>query len=616
MFVFQIQQNHFPQPSPHPHPDVSHAPPPTSAENQSLEPHRPEKHIEENHIIENHYDEFGNPYDPNQSSEIDEEDEGEITNVDIHTYSSDDQGGSSHTHYTKNNGGSHESFEQTSPSGTGELTGKTTSFDFRYSEFWLYKIFVGSRYLFLNLPVWLLEILFTIEHTVILNFGVFNFNRLCQIKRGAVINVITRKWQKFFKFIFFLLSVDHGAQSSSYENSNSYYTIPPDVNIHHYNMHREYDQLLSKEPNLLGDYNPRPIILNQYEVHENTEEDTSNNNLGVGQVQSKPTTPQLSTTPSSNEINTNHLNLVSSNYKVPDIKKYQYAKHFVKQVLDNKHGKNVVLPSLNENIHNSLHNPAMKIIISPNNQLKQNTPSPDQFSFSKPPTYFLDQNLPNRNHNSPLNFEGNFPFKSITVNNEKLPAITLSHDSNIHIRPNPKFLNMNNPFNHRFIPTNFMKSSPSISNTISPYTMHSTSYFNSKDFLKPLYSFQHLPQLQPLFKADASNRNNVFFPNMNKNFNVIKLKPQTLADYSYVSPSRQNYVRTVIMTNRKDDLRNLESMRPPPPAQQQTWDKQNGYQQIVPDSYAKITLPKSIYHLNLIKSPSISSPNISIAAGG
>lgn len=53
---------------------------------------------------------------------MDEDDEGEITNVDIHTYSSDDQGGSSHTHYTKNNGVSYESFEQTAPSGTGKLS--------------------------------------------------------------------------------------------------------------------------------------------------------------------------------------------------------------------------------------------------------------------------------------------------------------------------------------------------------------------------------------------------------------------------------------------------------------------------------------------------------------
>ncbi|XP_026686360.1 putative uncharacterized protein DDB_G0282499 [Diaphorina citri] len=526
------------------------APPATSAEvTNSAEPPRGEKHIEENHIIENHYDEFGNPYDPNQSGE-DEDDEGEITNVDIHTYSSDDQGGSSHTHYTKNNGVSYESHEETAPSGLGDLTG------------------------------------------------------------------------------------DHGAQSSSYENSNSYYTIPPNANIHHYNMHREYDHLLSKQPSLhdLNDYKPKPIILNQYQVHENTEEDTSNNNLAPITVSRKPDAPQPTNSPSHNEINTNHLNLNN---------KHQYGKHYVNQLLDNKHGKHIRLPSSSSvssenNYQTHLHDSAVKMIVSPNTQLKQNPYSPQHYSFSRAPSYFFDQNRLNyslkpmqQDGNKPLNSQGgHIPIiKSITVNNEKLPAITLTSDK-VTINLNHKLINRNNPFNHRvqlnnkFIP---LKSTPSTLNSIASNHLQDGSYFNSKDFLKPLYSFQHLPQLQPLFNADSSNNNNrVLFSNSN-NFNMMKLKPQRLSDYAKLSPNRQNYVRKMIM-NRQDDVsKNLESMRPPPPAQRQTWSEhylsrpKHPFQQIIPDSYAKITLPKSIYHLNLIKAPVLSSPNTlqqRIAVGG
>ncbi|KAL1456382.1 hypothetical protein WDU94_001113, partial [Cyamophila willieti] len=539
------------------HQDVSNSLSSTSGEtNQSLDPPPPrgEKHIEENHIIENHYDEFGNPYDPNQSVSGEEDDEGEITNVDIHTYSSDDQGGSSHTHYTKNDGGSHESFEQTSPSGVGEL------------------------------------------------------------------------------------SVDHGAQSSSYENSNSYYTIPPDVNIQHYNMHREYDHLLSKEPNLhdLTEYKPKPIILNQYEVHENTEEDTSNNNLGIGSgtgtgtgpvqnkpsfdsVPNKPSFPQLPQFPSApnhpNEIKTIQLNSVSSGHNTPN-KKFQYGKHYVKQLLDNKHGKLVSnkLPasslSLGENNQNH-HDFGMKNI---NTQLQHNLYSPNHYTFARAPAYVLDQAPMGKYTVKPvheamtnqLNIQtgltGSFPLKTITINNEKLPGISLGEK--VHIRTNPKFLNhFNNrvQMNGKAIRLNSMKplapSAPSVNALINQ--AQENSYFKSKDYLKPLYNFQNIPELQPLFKADSSN----------KNFNMVKLKPTKIAEYATYSPTRQTYVQTLIMS-RKDDFRNMESLRPPPPAQKETWDRNyspSPWKQIIPDSYAKITLPKSIYHLNLIKTPMLSS---------
>uniref|UniRef100_A0A8D9A179 Uncharacterized protein n=1 Tax=Cacopsylla melanoneura TaxID=428564 RepID=A0A8D9A179_9HEMI len=438
-------------------------------------------------------------------------------------------------------------------------------------------------------------------------------------------------------------------------------------------MHREYDHLLSKEPILhdLTEYKPKPIILNQYEVHEDTEEDTSNNNLGTGSgsvqnkpgfnseqnkpslkseqkkpsfdsVQNKPSfdsvqktpsfpqfpqlpsTPHLPSRPShTNEIKTTQLhglNLVSSGNNAPN-KKFQYGKHYVKQLLDNKHGKLVTnqLPvsSLSLGEHNQNYS-AMKNM---NTQLKHNLYSPNHYTFARAPAYVLDQtpvgkyavkpvheDLTNQ-FNIQTGLTGAYPLNTITIHNEKLPAISLGNEK-IHIRTNPKFLN---PFNNRVqmngkaIPWHSMKSIAPTVNTLIPNQVQENSYFKSKDFLKPLYSFQNLPQLQPLLNADSSNKNNVFYPT--KNFNMVKLKPTKIADYATYSPTRQTYVRTMIMS-RKDDFRNMESLRPPPPAQKETWDRNYSsgpWKQIIPDSYAKITLPKSIYHLNLIKTPVLSS---------
>lgn len=417
--------------------------------------------------------------------------------------------------------------------------------------------------------------------------------------------------------------------------------------MHHYNMHSEYNNLLSKEPNLndLGDYKPKPIRLNQYEVHENTEEDTSNNNLGPTTEKSQPIplreTNELKPLPETNhlkslieknhlkplqetnhlkplletnhlkpliethrlkpQLETNHLNFVPNRNNAP-INVYQFGKLDVKQLSDIKQGKQIRLPLPSSGQHDA----GVKMIISPNIQLQHNQISPAHYSFSRAPSFFLDQSHlkpKEQDFKTHLNsYNGYFPFKSMPKNHEKLPAIPLESEKLI-INSNPKLINRHNPLHHRvkfnqFIPLNSLKTSqPVLQN------LHDSSYFNAKDFLKPLYSFQNHPGLQPLFKAEPSNSNTVYLPHSNRNFHMMKLKPQILADYS--TGDRQNHVRHIIMNRQYD----VSQMRPPPPAQKQTWTEpvpSASYQQIIPDSYAKITLPKSIYHLNLLKTPVLS----------
>lgn len=407
-----------------------------------------------------------------------------------------------------------------------------------------------------------------------------------------------------------LISGDHGAQSSSYENSNSYYTIPPDVNMHHYNMHSEYNNLLSKVPNLndLGDYKPQPILLNQYEVHENTVEDTSNNNLAPTTEKSQPISlletnqlKPLEDTSLKPLIETNHLNLLPSNNLLNN--KYQFGKVGVNQQSDIKHGKQISLPLPSSGQHDA----GVKMIISPNIQLQHNQISPAHYSFSRAPSYFLDQShlKPKEQEFKPYlnSYSGHFPIKSLPVNHEKLPPIPLEGEK-IIINSNPKLINRHNPFHHRvklnpFIPLHPIKARQPFLNSLHD----SNSYFKSKDFLKPLYSFQNHPGLQPLFKAEPSNSNTVYLPHSTRNVHMMKLKPQILADYS--TGDRQNHVRHIIMNRQYD----VSQMRPPTLAQKQTWSEtvpMASYQQIIPDSYAKITLPKSIYHLNLLRTPVLS----------